>query len=35
MSALTRHWSTFLNGMQVDFDEFKKEVGGEMVAAPQ
>jgi AhpD family alkylhydroperoxidase len=29
MSALTRHWSTFFNGMQVDLDTFKKEVGGE------
>jgi AhpD family alkylhydroperoxidase len=30
MSALTRHWSTFFNGMQVDLDTFKKELGGEM-----
>ena len=29
MSALTRHWSTVLNGMQVDFDTFKKEMGGD------
>ncbi|MEO5758224.1 MAG: carboxymuconolactone decarboxylase family protein [Mesorhizobium sp.] len=29
MSALTRHWSTVFNGMQVDFDTFKKEMGGE------
>ena len=29
MSALTRHWSTFLNGMAVDFDEYKAELGGE------
>jgi len=29
MSALTRHWSTFFNGMQVDLDTFKKELGGE------
>ncbi len=35
MAALTRHWSTFFNGMQVDFEEFKKEMGGEMAAAPQ
>ena len=32
MSALTRHWSTVLNGMQVDFDTFKKEMGGESAA---
>lgn len=32
MSALTRHWSTFLNGMQVDFDTFKKEMGGTQAA---
>lgn len=29
MSALTRHWSTVFNGMQVDFDTFKKEMGGQ------
>ncbi|MBZ9868256.1 carboxymuconolactone decarboxylase family protein [Mesorhizobium sp. CA15] len=29
MAALTRHWSTIFNGMQVDFDQFKKETGGE------
>jgi hypothetical protein len=29
MSALTRHWSTVFNGMQVDFDTFKKEMAGE------
>ncbi len=28
VSALTRHWSTWLNGMQVDLAQFKKEVGG-------
>ncbi|ESY85529.1 MULTISPECIES: carboxymuconolactone decarboxylase family protein [unclassified Mesorhizobium] len=27
MAALTRHWSTIFNGMQVDFDTFKKEMG--------
>ena len=27
-AALTRHWSTILNGMQVDFDEFRVEFGG-------
>jgi len=26
MAAIVRHWSTVLNGMQVDFDGFKKEV---------
>jgi AhpD family alkylhydroperoxidase len=35
MAALTRHWSTFFNGMQLDFDQFKQELGGEMTAAPQ
>ena len=30
MAALTRHWSTFLQGMQVDLDTFKRELGGEM-----
>lgn len=29
MSALTRHWSTVFNGMQIDFETFKKEMGGE------
>ncbi|RVC48193.1 carboxymuconolactone decarboxylase family protein, partial [Mesorhizobium sp. M4B.F.Ca.ET.088.02.2.1] len=24
-----RHWSTIFNGMQVDFEQFKKEMGGE------
>lgn len=33
MAALTRHWSTIFNGMQVDFEIFKKELGGEMSAA--
>lgn len=28
MSALTRHWSTLFNGLQVDFAQFKKEMGG-------
>jgi len=26
MSALTRHWSTVLNGLQIDLTEFKQEV---------
>ena len=27
-AGLTRHWSAILNGMQIDFDEFKAEFGG-------
>lgn len=27
-AALTRHWSTILNGLQIDLDEFKAEFGG-------
>jgi AhpD family alkylhydroperoxidase len=29
VSALERHWSTVFNGMQVDFEQFKKDYGGE------
>ena len=29
MAALTRHWSTIFNGLQVDFAEFKKDFGGD------
>ncbi|HMM64199.1 MAG TPA: carboxymuconolactone decarboxylase family protein [Mesorhizobium sp.] len=29
VSALTHHWSTVFNGMQIDFDTFKKEMGGQ------
>jgi AhpD family alkylhydroperoxidase len=29
MAALTRHWSTFLNGMAVDFDQYKADLGGD------
>jgi len=29
LSGLTRHWSTFFNGMQLDFNQFKTEMGGE------
>ncbi|RWG84138.1 carboxymuconolactone decarboxylase family protein [Mesorhizobium sp.] len=29
MAALTRHWSTIFNGMQVDMAQFKKDMGGE------
>ncbi|MFO1210588.1 MAG: carboxymuconolactone decarboxylase family protein [Amaricoccus sp.] len=28
VSALTRHWSTFFNGMAIDFDQFKADLGG-------
>jgi AhpD family alkylhydroperoxidase len=27
MAALTRHWSTVLNGLQIDLGEFKQELG--------
>ncbi len=27
MAAITRHWSTYLNGMQIDLGEFKQELG--------
>lgn len=29
MAGLTRHWSTFFNGMQLDFNQFKAELGGD------
>ncbi len=32
MAALARHWSTIFNGLQVDFEEFKKEIDASMVA---
>lgn len=28
-AGLTRHWSAVLNGMQIDFDAFKAEFGGD------
>lgn len=28
MAGLTRNWSTIFNGMQVDFEQFKEELGG-------
>ena len=28
IAGLTRNWSTIFNGMQVDFETFKKELGG-------
>ena len=34
VSALERHWSTVLNGMQVDLAQFKKDLGGESAAKP-
>jgi len=30
MSAITRHWSTVFHGMQVDFEQFKVELGGDV-----
>ena len=33
MAALTRQWSTYFNGLQVDFETFKKELGGGEQAA--
>jgi AhpD family alkylhydroperoxidase len=32
VAALTRHWSTIFNGLQVDMDQFKKDLGGEQAA---
>ncbi|WP_224513921.1 carboxymuconolactone decarboxylase family protein [Mesorhizobium sp. CA8] len=32
MAAITRHWSTIFNGMQVDFEQFKKDLGGDTTA---
>jgi AhpD family alkylhydroperoxidase len=29
MAALTRHWSTIFNGLQVDLAQFKKDMGGQ------
>jgi AhpD family alkylhydroperoxidase len=28
VAALTRHWSTFFNGMQIDFETYKRELSG-------
>ena len=33
IAALSRHWSTIFNGMQVDFETFKKDLGGDAQAA--
>ena len=35
MSALTRHWSTFLNGAQIDMEQFKKEYAAMMKYASE
>jgi AhpD family alkylhydroperoxidase len=32
IAATTRHWSTIFNGMQVDFETFKKDLGGDAQA---
>ncbi len=29
MAALTRHWSTMFNGLQIDLAQFKKDMGGQ------
>lgn len=29
MAALTRHWSTIFNGLQIDLAQFKKDFGGQ------
>jgi len=29
MAGLTRNYSTLFNGLQVDFEQFKKELGGQ------
>lgn len=29
VAGMTRNWSTIFNGMQVDFDTFRKELGGQ------
>ena len=29
VAALTRHWSTIFNGYQIDFETYRKELGGE------
>ncbi|WP_136620760.1 MULTISPECIES: carboxymuconolactone decarboxylase family protein [Mesorhizobium] len=33
IAALSRHWSTIFNGMQVDFETFKRDLGGDAQAA--
>ncbi len=34
IAALARHWSVIFNGMQVDFDTFKKDLGDAQASAP-
>lgn len=34
VAALERHWSTILNGMQVDMAQFKKDLGGDAASNP-
>jgi AhpD family alkylhydroperoxidase len=34
IAGLTRHWSTVFNGMQLDFETFKTELGGGSQTAP-
>ncbi|WP_257165855.1 carboxymuconolactone decarboxylase family protein [Bradyrhizobium sp. SRS-191] len=34
IAAVARHWSTMFHGLQVDFETFKKELGGDAPAAP-
>lgn len=29
MAAITRHWSALFNGLQIDFETFKQDLGGE------
>lgn len=29
MAGLTRNWSTLFNGLQIDFEQFKKDMGGQ------
>jgi hypothetical protein len=33
MAAIVRHWSTVLNGMQVDLDSFKRETDALLAGA--
>ena len=35
MAAISRHWSTVLNGMQVDFSTFKQETDRAMRLATE
>ena len=33
IAGLTRNWSTVFNGLQVDFDTFKREMSGDFTAS--